>query len=166
MRIQMLKHITVAALAMLPAVQTRADTVSTSYEKQVRESRFVGRLLEWVGPTAPSEQESRDLWQTLAGGEAKKRAEIAAGLDEFVGFGDGLTVGVHRRPHGVVVRKGYASDSSPASSFGSVRSADCSAAAGVVIGNSTSRGVRSRSTDGRSSSELSPKASRNSGVVL
>jgi hypothetical protein len=41
--------------------------------------------------------------------------EAFTGLDQFVGGGDGLTVGVDLRPNIGVGRKGYASDSAPAS---------------------------------------------------
>ena len=96
-------------------------------------------------------------------------------LDQFVGGGDGLTVGVDLRPDVGVGRKCYASDSAPASWSGGV-SGVVSVSDGVsdrgsmmvcVIGNSTSRGCSaSRSTAGRSSSEFSPNDSRKSGVVL
>jgi hypothetical protein len=41
--------------------------------------------------------------------------EALPGLDQFVGGRDGVRVGVDARPNVVVGRKGYASDSSPAS---------------------------------------------------
>ncbi len=46
--------------------------------------------------------------------------EAFTGLDQFVGGGDGLTVGVDLRPNVGVGRKGYASDSAPASWSGGV----------------------------------------------
>jgi len=100
--------------------------------------------------------------------------EPFAGLNQFVGGGDGLTVGVDLRPNVGVGRKGYASDSAPASwSSGGVSGASSgvvssgTSRSAWVIGNSTSRGwSASRSTAGKSSSELRPNDSRKSEVVL
>ncbi|MGA2751118.1 MAG: hypothetical protein ABSG59_20310, partial [Verrucomicrobiota bacterium] len=73
------------ALAVLCVLQARADVQQSSYTDKVRLGRFFAPPLVWVGETAPSEMESRELWEALGGeGEMKKLPDMAASLEGFL----------------------------------------------------------------------------------
>lgn len=71
-------------LGVLWSGRAPADVGTDSYDLKVRQTHFFGLPLVWVGDTSPTDAESRDLWEAMGGTNHERRADLAAGLDNFV----------------------------------------------------------------------------------